>query len=292
MPAPTLSATDRSGIARIDVLLVGSVVATASGSGSYSAPLSLDGIANGVHALVLRAVDSLGNTTSSSYSITVAHAVPTSAPALNQPQNGLTTRTAAQTVVGTAQAGSSVQLLLNGQAAGAPLTAGSDGRFSGMVALVSGTNRIQATASDSYGTSAASACVQVNLDITSRPARVPLTAAAQAAGKVTLTWDRPTPNTTGYDIYRAPSTFNAISEAVKINGSPLNVSTFDDLPPQTVAGPAASSPSTPPVRHRSRPTQPKLSLTRRRRPCPLSPPRWARSMVPPVASVKAGSTSC
>ena len=248
----TLSASDRSGIARIDVLLDGSVVATASGSASYSAPLSLDGIANGVHTLVLRAVDSLGNTTSNSYSITVAHAVP-DAPTLSQPQNGQTTRTAAQSVAGTAPAGSSVQLLLNGQAAGTPLTAGSDGRFSGTVTLVSGTNLIQATASNSYGTSTASAAIQVNLDSTVPASPSALTAAAQAAGKVRLTWNRSSdPNTTGYDIYRAPSTFNAIGEAVKLNSSPLNVSTFDDLPPQDgswtyriVAVNAAGTPSVP-----------------------------------------------
>lgn len=248
----TLTATDRSGIARIELLLDGTVVATASGSGTYSAPLALDGVANGAHTLALRAVDSLGNTTNNSYNISVAHAVP-DAPVLSQPQNGLTTRTAAQTVAGTAPARSSVQLLLNGQTVGAPLTAGSDGRFVGTVTLVSGTNRIQATASDSYGTSAASVAIQVNLDITVPASPSALTAAAQAAGKVRLTWNRSTdPNTIGYDIYRAPTTFTAISEAVKINGGSLNVSSFDDLPPQDgnwtyriVAVNSAGTPSVP-----------------------------------------------
>lgn len=232
----TLLATDRSGISRIEVLLDNSLVATASlvnsGHSSYAALLNLDSVANGLHTLTFRAVDSLTNVTINSYAISVAHGGP-AVPSLSQPTNGLTTRTAAQSVSGSAKPNSSVQILLNGQPAGAPITAGNDGRFVGSITLVSGANQIQATAGDQYGVSAASNVTVVTLDLSVPASPSGLTAMAQAAGVVHLTWMRSTdPNASGYDIYRAQTAFTSISEAVKINSSPLIGNAFEDLPPQ------------------------------------------------------------
>lgn len=226
----TLQASDRSGISRIELLLDGVVVATASGSGSYGAVLNLASVANGTHTLALRATDSLNNVSTSSYSITVAHAAP-DAPLLSSPTSGSTTRTASTTVGGSAAAGASVQVLLNGQAAGAATTAGADGRFSAAVTLVPGSNQIQATATDQWGTSAPSAALQVTLDVTVPASPSNLTAAAQAQGKVRLTWTRSADaNVTGYHVYRAANAFTSIAEAVKVNPSPLTGTVFDDLP--------------------------------------------------------------
>lgn len=230
--AVTLSATDRSGVARIELLLDGGISATASGSGNYTAPLNLDNVANGGHTLALRAVDSLGNVSTSTYTINVAHAAP-DAPVFSQPANGLTTRTASLAVSGSAQPGNTVQILLNGQPAGSTLNAGGDGRFTSSITLAPGANQIQATAADQYGTSSASSAILVTLDVNVPASPANLTATAQAAGKVRLTWVRSTdPNATGYDVYRAPNAFAAINEAVKINSSPLAGSAFEDLPPQ------------------------------------------------------------
>lgn len=248
----TLSATDRSGIARIDLLLNGSVVAAASGSGSYTAPFNLDNVANGAHTLALRAADSLGNISTSRYSITVTHAAP-NAPVLSQPANSLTTRTASLAVSGSAQPRSSVQLLVNGQPAGSVLTADSNGRFAGSVTLTPGANPIQATATDIYGTSAASSAILVTLDTTVPASPSNLTATPQTAGKVRLTWTGSNDqNAIGHHIYRAPNAFATINEAVKVNSSPLTINTFDDLPPQdatwtyrVVAVNAAGTPSLP-----------------------------------------------
>ena len=246
----TLSASDQSGVARIDLLLDNAVVGTASGN--YSVPLVFDGIANGSHVVALRAADSLGNISTASFTITLQHAVP-DAPVIGQPASGLTTRVAAQAVSGTAQPGSTVALSLNGQPSPPSLIAGSDGRFSGSVTLVSGSNQIRATASDQYGTSAASAVVSATLDVTVPSSPSNLTAAAQAAGKVHLAWTRSNdPNAIGYDLYRAASAFSSIGEAVKINSSRLAGVTYDDLPPQdgtwtyrVVAVNAANTPSLP-----------------------------------------------
>jgi large repetitive protein len=247
-------AADRSGVARVELVLDGQVMARATdvGNASYTAALSIDGLANGAHTLVLRAFDSLGNVSNSTYAITVAHAVP-DAPVLTQPQNGLTTRTAIQTVTGTALAGSRVQMLLNGQAVGGVLLAGADGRFSGSVTLAAGSNRLQAVASDDYGTGAVSTAIQINLDTSVPVSPSGLTAVAQAAGKVRLAWTRSTdPNAVGYDIYRSQSNFTAITEATKLTALAIAANTFDDLPPQdgswvyrVVAVNASGTPSVP-----------------------------------------------
>jgi hypothetical protein len=164
----------------------------------------------------------------------VAHAAP-DAPKLATPAAGTVTRSASATVTGTAQAGSSVQVLINGQAAGAAVVAGSDGRFTMPVSLVTGANQIQANAADQWGTSVLSAALAVTLDVTVPAAPGSLTASAQALGKVHLSWTRSSDaNVTGYQLYRAANPFAAITEAVKVNGGNLSASTtvYDDLPAQ------------------------------------------------------------
>lgn len=227
----TLQATDRSGVARIELLLDGVVVAVASGSSSYSALLDLGNVANGVHTLGVRASDSLNNVRLASYSVTVAHAVP-DAPRLTAPAAGSTTRTSATTVSGTAKASSTVHVLLNGQGV-AEAIAGTDGRFSAPVTLVAGLNQIEATATDQWGTSVSSSALQVTLDVTVPASPSNLTATAQAQGKVRLSWVRSTDaNATAQHIYRAASPFSDISEAVKINSGSVTGTAYDDLPPQ------------------------------------------------------------
>lgn len=225
----TFSASDRSAISRIELLLDGVVVATATGSTTYTVPFNLDAVANGVHALDLRALDSLGNVASTSYSVTVAHAVP-DAPVLSAPTNGTTTRNASLPVSGSAAAGSSVQVQVNGQPAGSAVVAGSDGRFSTTVTLNPGSNEIRATASDQYGTSTLSSSVLVTLDVTvpSSPANL---AAAVTTGKIRLTWvPSSDPNAIAHDIYRSTSLFNEIGEAQKLVRVPKTASSHDDVP--------------------------------------------------------------
>ncbi|ARN20015.1 Ig-like domain-containing protein [Piscinibacter gummiphilus] len=250
----TFQATDRSGISRIELLLDGAVVGTASGTGTYSVSLDLSSVANGAHTLALRAFDSLNNSSTTSYSINVAHAVP-DAPVLSAPANGSTTREAAATVTGTAKAGSAVRLHLNGQAVGTAVNAGSDGRFSSAVTLAPGANQIQATATDAWGTSALSAAVSVTLDVTVPASPSNLSALAQVQGKVKLGWTRSTdPNVTGYQLYRASVPFTSVTEGVKVHTGTLGntISAYDDLPQQdgtwyyrVVSVNAAGTPSVP-----------------------------------------------
>jgi large repetitive protein len=248
----TVSATDRSGVSRVELLLDGVVVAAATGSGTYSATLNLDGVSNGPHTLAWRALDSVGNSSTTTFSISVAQAAP-SAPVVTQPTNGSTTRTSSVAVQGTAAAGSSVQLLVNDQPSGSLVTVGSDGRFAATVNLAAGLNSLKATATNPYGTSAASNGVQVTLDTSVPSGPSNLTAWPMEMGKVHLAWTKSTdPNAVSYDIYRAPGPFNTIGEAVKVNTALVTGMTFDDLPPQdgswtyrVVAVNAARTPSAP-----------------------------------------------
>lgn len=225
----TLSATDRSAISRIDLLLDGAVRASASGSGTYTVALDLEGVANGTHVLELRAVDSLGNQSTLGYTVTVAHAVPV-APSIAVPTDGLVTRNASLAVSGTAKPGSQVQLVLNGSPAGDPVAAGGDGRFSAAVTLISGSNTIQATATDTYGTSALSSPRHVTLDLTV-PAPPGNLAAAVVGSKIHLTWTASSdPNAAAYEIYRAGSDFTQLSEAQKLARVSRSTTAYDDVP--------------------------------------------------------------
>lgn len=229
----SVAVSDRSGVARVEVLLDGNVVAVASGSGAYSTQIDWKGIAAGSHTLAIKASDSVGNVSNASFSITVEHLAPT-VPVIDQPVNGSTTRTATLTVAGQAQSGVSVQLLLNGQPSGSALPVGTDGRFGAAITLVSGSNSIQASASNASGTSALSAPVQVTLDVSVPVRPSSLLASALAGGKVRLNWTRSTdPNVTGYVVFRSNAPFVSEQEAVKITTSALaaSVSLFEDLPP-------------------------------------------------------------
>lgn len=234
--AGTVSAriVDPSGVARVNLLLDGNVVATATESqpGTFAATLDITAVPNGAHVLALRAQDSLGNARLASFNVTVAHAAP-DAPVITQPINGLVTRTPQQQVVGTAVVGTSVQLLLNGQPAGTTVAAPPDGRFSGTVTLVGGANQIQATATDAYGTSAPSPAVNVTLDLTLPGAPGTLAATGMPQGMVRLSWLRSSDTATvGYAVYRSGTPFTDVAAATRLNANgPVTATGYDDMPP-------------------------------------------------------------
>ena len=96
--------------------------------------------------------------------------------------------------------------------------------------MVAGSNQIQATATDQYGSSALSAPVQVTLD-TTVPAAPTNLAAALVNGKIHLSWTASSdPNAVAYDIYRASSEFSTTSEAQKLVRLPRATTSYDDVP--------------------------------------------------------------
>lgn len=226
----TFAATDRSAISRIELLLDGQFRATATqaSAGTFSVPLSIQGIANGPHQLALRGFDSLDNVSTLEYAIEVAHAGPPP-PVITQPANVSSTREANITVSGTTVAGSTVRILRNGEQA-AETTAVGGAAFSAQVQLVAGANTLQAVAQNQYGTSAPSDEVVVTLDV-SVPASPSNLSASSVNGRIRLLWTLSSdPNAVGYRVYRANAPFEALGEAQLVASPGQNVSSHEDIP--------------------------------------------------------------
>lgn len=232
--AATVQVTDRSGVARVELLLDGLSVATAQSAGAslYSTTFSIASVPNGPHALTWRAADSLNNVNSATFQISVAHALP-AAPLLTSPQTGLITRNTEVTAGGSAPARTTVQFVVNGQPAGTPIFT-SSGSFSAVVPLASGGNQIQARATDAFGgTGALSNALQVTVDTSVPTAPSNLNASGLMDGKVRLTWTRSTDaNAVRHDLYRSRNPIVDIATATRVNSVSLSGTSYDDLPGQ------------------------------------------------------------
>lgn len=230
----TVSATDRSGVSRIDFYLDGTFLGSdTSGGDGYSAFVDLYSVTDGAHTVRVRAFDSLNNATDQTTSVTVALAPPP-APTLTAPANNSLTNLAQITVSGTAERQTTVSIYSNGTViAGAPIAVDSAGRFSASVAVGEGANRLRAAATNRGGTGPQSGEVLVTVDTAIPAAPLGLNAIAQASGRVRLTWNRSLDSkVTGYHLYRSSQAFNAITEAVKVTTNPIAAATtlYDDLP--------------------------------------------------------------
>ena len=227
----SLTATDLSGISRVEFIADGQVIATDSnGSTTYSALWDITTITDGPHALVVNAFDTLGNKATVTLSVTVALAPPP-APIILQPVSGLVTNQAQVTVSGTAEKGSQVLLYRNGTQVAGPIGLDAANTFSAVITLVEGANDLQAAAQNRGGQGPLSAAVRVTLDTNIPPAPANLFAQAREAGVVRLTWTAVNDqDVIGYDVYRASAPFTAIGSAVKVNPTPLQTTVFDDLP--------------------------------------------------------------
>lgn len=229
----TAEVTDRRGVARVELLLDGQLLGAAQsvGNGQYSATFSINGLANGVHGLTWRALDSLNNASTTTFQITVAHAPP-NAPVLSSPTSGLVTRNTEVTVSGTAPANTTVQFVVNGQPA-SNLIAVTSGSFTGIAPMANGSNQIQARASDAYGASALSNSIAVTVDTSVPAAPGNLNGLPLTDGKIRLTWVRSTDsNAVRHDLYRSRNPITAIAFATRVNANSLAGTSYDDLPGQ------------------------------------------------------------
>lgn len=196
-----------------------------------SAALDLYAINDGAHTLYVKVSDSVGNSTTVTYAVTVALAAPASAPAISAPLNGLKTSQAQQPVSGTAPLQTQVQVYNNGVAAGSPVAVDAAGKFSTSVVLQSGSNSLTAAALNRGGSSAASTPVVVSLDASVPQTRTGLVAQAQTAGRIKLSWLKSgDASTVGYHLYRSALSFSAVSEASRVNSTVLTGTSYDDFP--------------------------------------------------------------
>lgn len=225
--------SDPSGVSRVEFLIDGASFGTdTNGADGYASYIDILTIADGSHALTIRATDSLGNRAETSLSITVAMAAPT-APTITAPANNTQTALDTINISGTASPNVQVVAYINAVQSGTPVPVDAVGKFTLPVTLNTGVNLIQVAASNRGGLSQLSPSLQVTMDNSIPSAPAGLNAVAQIAGKVKLTWNRVLDaKVTGYNLYRSAATFNGVAEAVKINSSLIPVATtaYDDIP--------------------------------------------------------------
>ncbi len=116
---------------------------------------------NGNHSFSITATDADGIAAVLDIPFTLNLSAP-AAPVITQPAAGTTVAVPQLNVAGTAMPGSQLQLFLNGQASGAPVAVGANGSFAASISLsAEGAHQIEATASNTRGTSPKSAPVTV-----------------------------------------------------------------------------------------------------------------------------------
>jgi RHS repeat-associated protein len=227
----SLTATDPAGVSRIEFSIDGTLVHT-DYNPPYEYALNIYSVDDGNHTLTIVGYDTLGNSTTLTYTIEIALNPPT-APAITQPTSGLITNKATVTVKGQAEKNTEIVLYRNGDQAAGPTAVDSAGNFTISLTLTEGENSIRAAAQNRAGESPLSSAVIVTLDTTIPPSSTNLTAEAKAAGVIKLSWRAPT-NTSikGYNLYRSTVSFTDKSSAQKVNSTLLTTLSYNDLPAQ------------------------------------------------------------
>ncbi len=223
------NATDETGVSRVEFLIAGTTYSDTSGS-DYACQWDILSVDDGPYTVQITAYDTLGNTTTASYTVTVALALPP-APVITSPSNGEMVNEADITVSGTAQKLAGIKVYINGSAAGNETTADAKGKFSLLVTLAEDENTLEATAENRTGESVKSTAVTVKLDTSIPDSPSHLKANSGASGVITLTWSKPLDTTVqGYNLYRSATTFTAVGQGTKLNSSLITALTYKDLP--------------------------------------------------------------
>ncbi|MGD9159838.1 MAG: fibronectin type III domain-containing protein, partial [Desulfobacteraceae bacterium] len=228
----TLEASDLSGVSRVEFSIDSVVFSTDySGSSYYDAYWNIIDATDGAHTITVTAYDTVGNSSSLSYAVTVAMALP-DAPVITQPLTGTETNQPTITVKGTSDKNTDVIVYNNSTQAGGPVSVGDTGKFTAAIQLTEGANSITAASVNRAGTGPLSSAVTVNLDTTIPSSPENAAARAKASGIITLSWRAPVETSVkGYNIYRSSGSFSDVSGATKINSSLITATSYNDLPP-------------------------------------------------------------
>ncbi|HUT69838.1 MAG TPA: Calx-beta domain-containing protein [Desulfatiglandales bacterium] len=227
----TLNAADPAGVSRVEFSFDGTLVrADYNGTPYYDCYWNIVEVDDGTHLLAIVAYDTLGNTTTLEYTLTVVLALPL-APTITQPQSGIITNQASITVSGYAEKYTEIILSNNGTQTGDPVAVDGLGNFTISLTLTEGDNQIQAAARNRAGTGPLSQAVLITLDTTIPASPTNLTALSKASGVIKLTWRAPL-NTSvkGYHLYRATASFTSLGEAQRVNNDLITAISFNDLP--------------------------------------------------------------
>ncbi|RJP79798.1 MAG: hypothetical protein C4522_09325, partial [Desulfobacteraceae bacterium] len=226
----TLNAADEAGVSRVEFFMNGTRIQTDYSGPEYSCLLDISNYPNGSYTLDIVAYDTLTNSTTVSFSITIALAVP-NAPVITQPATGLTTNWNKVYVTGTAEKNTTIAFYINSQATGDQTTATAQGGFSFTLTLAEGQNSIQASAANASGTGPLSAPVVVTLDTTFPAAPASLSAETREGGIIRLTWlASASQGIAGYNLYRAAQSFTSPAGATKVNTNLITGTLYNDMP--------------------------------------------------------------
>lgn len=164
-----VTAQSAAGISRISVSIDGKVdhesVPGGTSPATSSRLLNFASLPNGQHTLSIKATGVDGGQTILNLPLTLALTAPP-VPVITEPANGATVNNAQVHISGSAQRGAQVQILLDGQAVGAPVPVGESGIFSSTVTLpAEGLYQLTAQARNSRGVGPVSSAVAVTYSI-------------------------------------------------------------------------------------------------------------------------------
>ncbi|MEW5848167.1 MAG: invasin domain 3-containing protein [Myxococcota bacterium] len=225
-----LDAFDNSGLGRTEFLLDG-LPMDVDPTPPFAGTVEPSSVADGPHALLFRVFDAPGNVAEQVFTIEVRLRSP-SPPSFNAPYDGQIFLTADPiSVTGSAEVGTTVTVLLNGQVAGTAPSV--DGVFTvDNVSLREGSNTLSATAQNRAGTSPVSAAIRAIRDTEAPQAPGMLTATAEADGRVALTWRGPLSGETpaGYHVYRDVAPITAPTPQMRVTNQPVTSPSYRDRP--------------------------------------------------------------
>ncbi|MFE1602191.1 Ig-like domain-containing protein [Methylobacterium sp. ID0610] len=177
--APVIAGSAEA-FAVVSLIENGALLGSASADASGQWQLTLGTLSEGAHTLSARAVDRAGNTSVPSGSLTVtidttpptAPSAPTLAPASDTgtSNSDQITRVAAPTFTGSAEAGSTIDLLVGGSLVGAGTADGAGLWTITSSTLGEGTHTVSARARDAAGNTRDGSGLTVTIDLTSPPA--------------------------------------------------------------------------------------------------------------------------
>ncbi|WP_345552425.1 fibronectin type III domain-containing protein [Microbulbifer aestuariivivens] len=234
-----ITASDDSDIARVEFYIDGTLLGTeyVASNGVFARNLALQTLTDGPHILTVKVFDVWENSTIGQYTFDVLLAPP-AAPEINAPLEGSVSNQPQVVIYGSAEKGAQVQLYRDGAPAGELQLVDSYGKFQIEVTLEEGNNSITAAAeypdrSGGFGPQSGVRTIELNTAIPDAPTN--LTVIERALGQVSLAWDPVESSDTknvvsGYNVYRATSTFANPQQAQKLNSRLLTEPRFNDLP--------------------------------------------------------------
>ncbi|MCB0339911.1 MAG: hypothetical protein KDD53_09915, partial [Bdellovibrionales bacterium] len=230
-----LSATDPSGVSRVDISINNgtqtTLLSSLSGAGPiYSTNWNIIQLAEGPYTVLIDAFDSLDNATNKQLPVTIQF-LPPEPPVITSPVSSTITTESIIELIGNSTVGTTVDIFRAGQPLVGGLVVNSNGNFATNIALIEGDNVFTAKANGVGGQSASSAPVTIKLDTSVPEAPTGLNSYSKKNGEIRLDWlgsQSPSPIT--YDVYRSNLSFSEIEEAEKVNSTPITSTTFSDFP--------------------------------------------------------------